>query len=578
MKTSKKSTSSLKRYPPSSFMHKLRKRRIIETLAAFAGAGVVIIELAHHILVNHYHFPHQTVDVCIVTLTGALICTLTWRWFKGIKTMKRIKIEIILIPLVILAAAVLDIRLFMQMGGQDEEAVIETKWKNSIAVLPFVNRTGDEEQEILCEGLTEELINRLTNIKVLKVPASTSVFAFKGEKIIIQDVGEKLKVEKVLEGSVRKSGDQLRISVQLINVADGFHIWSEQYAMQLDDFFDIQDKISIKVIEKLQLDIKAEERIRLTKKSTSDIDAFKFYMKGKFLRYHEKPKEMLMAKDYLEEAIRKDPEYAPAYAGLAENYMVLGLYSVIPRSQASFKAREAAQKALKLDKDLSEAHVSIGVIKMVFDWDWEGAEEELKLAIGLNPNNFDAHREYGLLLFRTYRYVEAEKEFFKSLELDPLNFLPLRDLRWLYLIRGMDEKAEEFNIKLKEIEPDMSDFWKDDYYNIERVNRIIHENGRYPIYIGDLAISFIKSKELNPALKLIEELESIYQVGLEGNVALHLALIFNEMKEGEIALSWLERAVEKKAPGLINLSIYLPFVTLQGEARFQSCLEKIGLN
>jgi len=558
-------------------MHKLRKRRIIETLAAFAGAGVVIIELAHHILVNHYHFPDQTVDICIVTLAGALLCTLAWRWFGGIKKKRRVKVELILIPLVILAVAILDIRFFMQMGEHDEEAVSETRWENSIAVMPFVNRSGDEEQDILCEGLTEELINRLSNIKDLKVSASTSIFAFKGEKIIIQDVGEKLKVEKILEGSVRKSGDQFRISVQLINVEDGFHIWSEQYPMQLDDLFNIQDEISIKVIEKLQLDIREEERIKLTKKSTSDIDAFKFYMKGKLLRYHERPKEMLMARDYLMESIRKDPEYAPAYAGLAENYMVLGLWSVIPQSEAASKAKEAVQKALELDEDLSEVHVSIGVIKMVFDWDWEGAEEELKLAIGLNPNNFDAHREYALLLFRTYRYVEAEKEFFISMELDPLNFLPVRDLRALYLIRGRDEKAENLNKRLQKIEPDWSDFWKDSYYNIDRASRKIQEQGRNPIYISNLAIAYVKSGELNPALKLIEELESIYQEGQEGNVAFILASIFNEMNENEMTLSWLERAVEKKAPRLINLGISLPFVSLQKETRFHACLERIGL-
>jgi len=495
------------------------------------------------------------------------------RWKRQKK--KRFKPELILIPLIILITAFFDIRFIIQMGEPEAEKISETKWENSIAVMPFANITGDENQEYLCDGLTEELIGRLSNVQGLKVPASTSVFAFKGKRSIIQEVGKKLQVEKILEGSVRQSGDQLRISVQLINVADGFHVWSEQYPMQMDDLFDIQDKIALNVIEKLKIQLLEKEKTKITKNATSNLSAFESYTKGKLLRYTERPKEMLMARDYLEEAIGRDPEYAAAYAGLAENYMVLGLSSVLPRNEAATRAKEAAKKALKLDDDISEAHVSMGVIRMVFDWDWKGAEKELRRAIALNPNNFDAHREYALLLFRTYRYDEAEKEFLLSIEIDPLNALPLRDLRVLYLSRGWNEKAEDVGKKLEKVEPDWADFLKEEYYSLEKAMTEVQEQGRYPYQLSRLAIAHFKSEEISSSLKLVQELESLFKQGLEGNVALYLALIFYEMGEKEKALSWLERAVEKKAPAVINLSYPKLFEFLHKEPRYLACLDRI---
>jgi adenylate cyclase len=558
-------------------MGKLRKRRILETLAAFIGGGWLTWEAVHWILVEHYHFPEKLLDVTLVSIIGGLLCTLTWRWFGGKdKKRNRFKPELILMPLIILITAFFDICIIMQMGEPESEKISETKWENSIAVMPFANITGDENQEYLCDGLTEELINRLSNVQGLKVPASTSVFAFKVKRPIVQEVGEKLQVEKILEGSVRQSGDQLRISVQLINVADGFHIWSEQYPMQMDDLFEIQDKIALNVVEKLKIQLLKKEKTKLTKNATSNFSAFESYTKGKLLRYTERLKEMLMARDYLEEAIKRDPEYAAAYAGLAENYMLLGLNSVLPRNEAAKRAKEAAKKALNLDDDISEAHVSMGVIRMVFDWDWKEAEKELRRAITLNPNNFDAHREYALLLFRTYRYDAAEQEFFLSIEIDPLNVLPLRDLRVLYLSRGWYEKAEDVEIKLQRVEPDWAAFYKDGYYSLEKAMTDIKEQGRYPYQLSRLAIAHFKSGEINLALKLVQELESIFEEGREGNVALYLAMIFYEMGEKEKALSWLERAVEKKAPALINLSYPVYFESLHKESRFLACLDRIG--
>jgi serine/threonine protein kinase/Tfp pilus assembly protein PilF len=450
-----------------------------------------------------------------------------------------------------------------------------TAVEKSIAVLPFVDISPQKDQEYFCDGITEELIDRLSKLRELKVPARTSAFAFKGKSQDIREIGRQLNVQTVLEGSVRKDSSKLRITAQLINVADGYHIWSNTYDRELRDIFPIQDEISLAIVNALRLTLNFREQTNLTKHGTTDLGAYELYFKGKRFRYTERPEQMLQARDYFDEAIRKDPNYAAAYAGLAENYMVLGLYSVLPRDEAALKAKQAAQKALETDENSSEVHVSMGVIKMVFDWDWKGAEMEFKQAIALNPGNFDGHREYALLLLRTYRHDQSEQEFIRSRELDPLNALALRDVSWLYRSQGRDEKAKEVDKKLAELDP----YWaRREESSVEEAQKELQDHGRNLWLLRRLAIAYHRSGNTKQATKLIKELESLYQRTLQGNVAYVLASYHcNTLHETAKSLTWLERAVEGKAPGLINVSVSDAFDSLQREPRFQAVLKKVGL-
>ncbi|NIM90237.1 MAG: hypothetical protein GTO17_04735, partial [Candidatus Aminicenantes bacterium] len=200
MRPTKKPSSSSKKYPPGSFMYKVKKRKIIETLSAFIGGGFLFYEIVHWILVDHYRLPEELKDITIITILCAMLCTLTWQWFGSTRKQRKIKLEFVLIPAFILIVAFLDIRFVLQMGKHRQDITYTAKWKNSIAVLPFVNISPEEGQDYFCDGITEELINRLSKIKELKVPARTSAFAFKGEKIDIREVGQKLNADKVLEG------------------------------------------------------------------------------------------------------------------------------------------------------------------------------------------------------------------------------------------------------------------------------------------------------------------------------------------------------------------------------------------
>ena len=269
-----------KKSPLKSFLAKLRKRHIIETLAAFIGGGWLIIEFVHWILVDHYHFPEKTIDITFVTILCALLCTLIWRWFSGREKPKKFKLELVMIPLVLLITVLLDINLLLHLKGPESETFPTAKWKNSIAVLPFVDMSPQKDQEYFCDGMTEDLINRLSNIRELKVPARTSAFMFKGKTPDMHDVGEKLKVQTALEGSVQKSGSRLRITAQLINIADGYHLWSEKYDRELKDVFAIQDEISSAIVDALQLKLTSQEKKKIAEHQIDNVAAYECYLRA----------------------------------------------------------------------------------------------------------------------------------------------------------------------------------------------------------------------------------------------------------------------------------------------------------
>lgn len=337
------------------FLFELRKKRIIEILAGFAGGGWLTYEIVHWILVVHYHLPEKLLDITLTTLIGTLLCTLTWRWFTGREKPRKFKPEFILIPLVFLLTILLDINLILHLKGPASETFPASQWKNSIAVLPFVDMSPQKDQEYFCDGMTEELINRLSNIRELKVPARTSVFTFKGKAEDIREIGRKLDVQQVLEGSVRKEDRQLRITVQLVNVSDSYHIWSETFDKELTKVFAIQDEISLTIADKLKLTLLRDERARLVKSPTENLEAYNLYLLGRyFLNRASAEEDFNKVIGYFEQALAKDPSYALAYVGQATCYSLFCLTGYLAPKEGYPKAIEAAKKALELDEELGE--------------------------------------------------------------------------------------------------------------------------------------------------------------------------------------------------------------------------------
>jgi len=416
-------------------MAKLRKRGILRSIAGFLGGAFLFIEFGHHILVNHYHFPKQTVDIIIISLVTALLCVLARQWFAGVEKPRNIKFEWILIPVFIFFGGILNFNQVRQFGKEKLKEFTEYKtqeWDNSIAVLPFENMSGDPEQEYFCDGLTEDLITDLSNIDDLKVVARTSVFAFKGKQDDIRKIGEELNVKNVLEGSVRKSNDQLRITAQLIDVDSGFHRWSGRFDKDMEDVFAVQDEIALAIVDALSLKLLGQDKSEVTEHDTENSEAYDFLLRARFHANIRTEQGMKLGIEFFEKAVEADPNFALAYAEMAELYILLPVFSTVLATEAKSKAKEYVQKALKLDNTLAQAHKVVGDIK-INEYDWEGAEKDYKRAIELNQGYAPAHNMYGYSLMSMGRFEEAIEQMKKAIELDPYNLNYTRNLgRILY--------------------------------------------------------------------------------------------------------------------------------------------------
>ncbi len=297
----------------------------------------------------------------------------------------------------------------------------EARPRPSVAVLPFTNMSADPEQEYFCDGMAEEIINVLARLEGLRVVARTSAFAFKDEKLDVREVGRRLDVESVLEGGVRKAGSRVRITAQLISVDDGFHLWSERYDRELMDVFAIQDEIAGAIVDRLKGELLGPDRDALSGHRTRDIEAYTLYLKGRHHWNRRIPAAVEKARECFLQAIERDPDYADAYVGLADSWVVLENFRAVEPEEAFREAAAAVARALAIDGTLAEAYATRGWLKMVAEWDWAGAESDLRRAIELNPSYPSARQWYAVYLLVVGRSSEAIEESRRAEELDPLS-------------------------------------------------------------------------------------------------------------------------------------------------------------
>ena len=330
----------------------------------------------------------------------------------------------------------------------------------SIAVLPFAHLSSAPDDEYFCDGLAEELINAMAKIEDLKVAARTSAFSFKGKNTNVSEIGRVLNVRNILEGSVRKSGNRLRITVQLINASDGYHIWSERYDRELEDIFDIQDEITVSVVDALKSKLLGKGGDQLLaalvedlKHYTSDVEAYQLYLHGRFFLNKFTTENSYKAIEYFNQAIEIDSGYALAYAGLADAYIMLTEMGPVAPTDAMPTAKQMAMKALELDPDLPEAHASMCMILQDYDYDFVGAEREARIAIELNPNSSVARQAYGVVLTKLERHAEAKTQFTRALEIDPLSVV----CNWVYsfclFLAGQPDDAISQASRALELDP-----------------------------------------------------------------------------------------------------------------------------
>jgi serine/threonine protein kinase/tetratricopeptide (TPR) repeat protein len=491
----------------------------------------------------------------------------------------------LLIPALVVVALIILAVVIWQLLPSKEAVPVPTT-KPSIAVLPFADLSPQKDQEYFCDGMANAIINALSNIKGLSVRARGSSFAFKGQQQDLREIGKRLNVSTVLDGTVQKAGNRVRLTAQLINVTDESLLWSGQYDQELDNIFDIQDEITQAIVDNLELKLLGGEKAKLTKRYTEDVQAFSLYSRGLYYWNRRTGEAMKKAIDYFEQAIEEDSTYALAYVGLADSYNLLSLYSGVNPEEAFPKAREAAEKALEIDETLGEAHNSLAYFKERYDWDFPGAEREFKRAIELSPNYAVGRFWYGELLAIIGRFDEAIEEMKKALELDPISLIINASLGWAYRAAKKSDQAIIQLRKTIEMDPNFLPahlYLGFVYTGVKKYPEAIVElekarelSGRSAISLAYLGVAYAQAGKHEEAKRILEELEAISK---QQYIAPWLmGGIYAGLGEKDKAFEFLQKAVEEQDEHLLFLKIDGTVDPLRSDPRFKELLKKMGLD
>lgn len=455
---------------------------------------------------------------------------------------------------------------------------------NSIAVLPFAHLSSQPDDEFFCDGLAEELINALTKIESLKVAARTSTFSFKGTNTKVSEIAQALGVNKILEGSVRKAGDQIRITVQLVNASDGYQVWSERYDREMKDIFAVQDEITLAVVEALKVKLLGGERAAVLKKATDDPEAYQFYLRGQAFWNRRTPADLQKAIENFGKAIEIDPEYSRAYSGLADSYTLLTYFEEYAPHELKARTRECAFRAVELDDVSAEAHTSMALYRLIYEFDLPAADHHFKKALHLNPRLVTAQYLYGTHLATELHFEEAVEHGKIALELDPLNqALNGNIARVLYFLGRFDE-AIELAQKNLELAPNFffthwalgvcyrqtGEFEK----GLDHLQKAVSFSGLTALK-GDLGVAYAMAGKEPEAREILAELGSESK---ERYVSPQWpAVIYAALGDKVRALEYLEKAWEVRSVQLLWLRVDPNFEALRSEPKFIEVLEKTGI-
>ena len=474
------------------------------------------------------------------------------------------------------------------IAGERNAAGVVTREKigpdaesRSIAVLPFKLFAPDADSQYLGLGMADALITKLSNIRQLTVRPTSTILKYNNSEQDLFNIGKELDVDFLLDGGIQRSGDQIRVTIQLISVCDRNSLWADKFDENLTGIFEIQDSISERVIAALALKLSGEERALLTKRYTENIEAYQAYLKGQYFWNRYTVEGFEKGIEYFQQAIRIDKDYAPAYAGLADAYYS-NLY--LSPKEAMPKAKDAAIKALELDDTLAEAHASLGLVKAFYEWDWLNAEREFKQAIDLNPGRAVPHKEYGWYLLPMGRFEESLAELRQAQRIDPLHLLINLDMGLpFYFGRRYDQAVEQFQ-KIIEME---SNFWParfflgQAYAQMGQFQQALAEykkarlidNG--PWVLAGLGHAYAALGNEDEACAMIQELEAFSKQYYVSPYC--LALIYAGLKDKDRAFEWLEKAYEQRDQWLAWLRVYPILDSLRSDIRFTDLMRRVNL-
>ncbi|HXM49264.1 MAG TPA: tetratricopeptide repeat protein [Pyrinomonadaceae bacterium] len=465
----------------------------------------------------------------------------------------------------------------------------ETTTRNSIAVLPFSNLSADSDNEYFCDGLAEELLNALAKIDHLKVAARTSAFSFKGKNANVSEIGQTLSVKTVLEGSVRRSGNRLRITVQLVNASDGYQLWTERYDREMQDIFDVQDEITLAIVDALKLKLFSEEKAALLKRYTDNTEAYQLYLQGRYCYNKYTPEYLQKGIEYFEKAIELEPEYAPAYAVLCFCYGALFYFGSAAPQEIVPRYRALTLKALEIDDRLVDAYLSRASIEFYYDWEFGKAESDYQRAIELNPNSPDAHWRYGHFLANCERFDEAIKSGRRAVELDPLSLVVQFFMARIYLLaRRFDEGFGQIR-KMQELEPNFAG-------GLTQLGGLYLATGKYDeaieAYKKALALGHFEVAALSylgvaygiagkrdDAHQILNQLFEVKQSRYVSPFS--IARVYSGLGENDKAFEWFEKAFKERSGEMVALKsetlAHLMGNTIIRDDRFRDLVQRVGM-
>ena len=555
----------------SQFWQELERRRVIHVIVVYASASFVIIELVNNVY-ETLQLPDWTPTLVLLLLVIGFPIAIIFSWIfditsKGIRKTKPIKLA-------------KEQRVNYPLSDKI------SRFENSIAVLPFQDMSPLKDQEYFCDGMTEEIINVLTHVESLKVIARTSSFAYKDKHRDVREIGKKLDVENLLEGSIQKEGNRLRITAQLIKVSDGSHLWSERFDRDLSDLFAIQDEISLAIVEALKVRLLKKEEVVMKKRHTENVGSYESFMMGQYFfgRW-----EFEKALHHLNQAVDKDQNLALAYAAIAEIYWLSGTTGIdINPKDALIKAQDAIESALRIDDKLAESYVASGLINLYFNRNLTAAERDFKKAEELNPNSPKVHHGWTDYYMIMGQMDKALEKALKAIELDPMFLEYMHHVVGFYCALGQYEYAMKLIEKAKKLDPD-------NIYTYTMISLYHGYQGNYREIID------ITQKALE--MGLIDRIQLLFRLGhwygLSGEEqkarhilnemlelkkqkyisSTYIAFIYTGLGEKDTAFDWLQRAYEEKDPILIAIKLYheIYIAPIRSDPRFNTLLIKLGL-
>jgi len=577
-----------------NFFAELKRRNVYKVAVAYAIVGWLLVQVATQV------FPFLEIPNWVVRLVIALVAigfpialVIAWAFEltpEGIKRTEDVDLAVSARQprkhtwiIVVIVGAALTVGLFFigRYTARDSASASELSAK-SIAVLPFVNMSADKNDEYLSDGVSEELIAALSKINGLQVKARTSSFAFKGKNEDIQKIGELLHASHLLEGSVAKAGNKLRITAQLIQASDGNHEWSDTYDRDMQDIFAVRSEVAQKVAETLKVRLLGEEKRKIDKKPTENLEAYDAYLKGRYFFNRPSDQNLSKAISQFEDAVRLDPNFAAAYSGLSDAYLWAAFNEgFITAAEGKPKARSAAEKSLQLNEASAEAHTSLANYLSWYEHDWAASEKEFRRAIALDPNYAFAHDQFALTLTCQGRLAESETEGRRAAQLDPLNpAIAIDNTLWL-TAQGEFQQAKEEAKRGAKLDPEfffpqLQFGWIDIQAGnakaaIPALQKAVAMESP-PFVIAWLGYAYGAAGDRNAALATIEQLK---KKSVNGYVPqFNLAMIHLGLGDRDRALDLLEQASAADSQWMMYLKIDRIFDSLRTDPRFVALMKK----